>query len=164
MFRCQLVSEREFIQLYPVQKKKNLSRILTVLEGFSKYYINICNDCHFFAEEGHLVNLLTILLGIRETPQDKYVLSSPIVYVTNNLAVFSFDIILPPVHPQMLLHTCCRLVCFVTELTRVPCKLLLRDFCKAHLWKFTIMRSLRNNKSGFGQIHPSTDVTSMLRL
>ena len=41
------------------------------------------SDCHFFAEEGHLLDSLRIPLGVRVFLQAKNILASHIACVTN---------------------------------------------------------------------------------
>ena len=48
-----------------------------------------------------------------------------------------------------------------TELTRVLCKLLSKDFCKVCLRKFTAIGSYMTIKSGFEQTIPSIDTTNI---
>ena len=87
-----------------------------------------------------------------------YIFISPTAYVTNG----HFDISI--VHPHMTSQTCCRAIYFVTELTRFPSRLLLKDFIKVRLQKFAVMRSHMTRKSAFGPTDPTTDVTNMFRL
>ena len=51
------------------------------------------NDNHFFADEGHLLDLWV-------TSQVKYILANSIACVSNKLVVFSNDF--APVHPHMV--------------------------------------------------------------
>ena len=60
---------------------------------------------------------------------------------------------------QMTSQTRCRCTHFVAELTRVNCRLLLKDFCKTSFRKFAVTRSHVTYKFGFEEIEPARDVT-----
>ena len=51
-----------------------------------KYY-----DCYFFAEDGHHLDSLRVLVGVRVFPQVNSILVSPPTCVTNESVVFSVD-------------------------------------------------------------------------
>ena len=84
----------------------------------------------FFVDEEHL-DFLRILMGPLVTPQAKYIFANPISSVTNELPVFSIVFVL--VHSRITCQTYSRPTCFITELTRVTCRLLLEDFCRTRL-------------------------------
>ena len=94
------------------------------MHAYPQTYIH--TDHHSFAEDGHLLNSLRVLMAVLLTPQVKYILVNPIACVTKELAFFSIDI--PPIHPCTTCQTCCcRPTCFATELTPVTSRLPLKD-------------------------------------
>ena len=68
------------------------------------------------------------------------------------------------VHSHMTSQTCYRHIYFVTELTQVPCRFLLKNFYKVSLQEFAVMRSHMTRKSSFAQTDSITDVVNIFRL
>ena len=85
----------------------------------------VCGDRHFFAEGRHLLDLLR---EARVTHRAKYIRASSVACAANESAIFSVRIAL--VHLHMTSETCSRPTYFVTDITRVTCMLLQKDFNK----------------------------------
>ena len=100
---------------------------------------------------------LTVWVGV--TPWTNYILASSNACVRNALAVISFDI--APVNIRIPSKNYLWLIYFVIEMTRVPCRFRLKDFCKASPWECVVMWSLMTNKSSWGQTVQTMYVKTM---